>query len=98
VYKIRLPDDVAGLLRGLHPNLKRKVRAALRILLRSPFEGKSLRDDFEGLRSYRIGRFRIVYRISAKKHIEVVAIGPRKRLYEETLKILKRENNKRSQI
>jgi mRNA interferase RelE/StbE len=91
VYKIRIPDDVAALVRGLHPDLKRKTRAALRILLNNPYEGKSLRDDFEGMRSYRVGRFRIIYRISAKKHIEVVAIGPRKSIYEETLKILKRE-------
>ena len=78
-------------MRGLHPNLKRKTRAALRILLNNPYEGKPLRDDFEGMRSYRVGRFRIIYRVSAKKHIEVVAIGPRKSIYEETLKILKRE-------
>jgi mRNA interferase RelE/StbE len=80
--------------RGLHPNLKRKTRAALRILVRNPYEGKSLRDDFEGLRSYRIGRFRIVYRISTRKHIEVVAIGPRKSIYEETLRLLKRDTKK----
>jgi mRNA interferase RelE/StbE len=94
VYKIRTPDDVAALLRGLHPNLKRKPRTALRILLANPYEGKSLRDDLEGLKSYPVGRFRIIYRTSAKKHIEVVAIGPRKSIYEETSRILKRETKK----
>jgi mRNA interferase RelE/StbE len=94
VYKIRVPDEVAALLRGLHPNLKKKTRAALRALSADPYEGKSLRDDLEGLKSYRVGRFRVVYRIAAKKTIEVVAVGPRKNIYEETLRILKREARK----
>jgi mRNA interferase RelE/StbE len=91
VHKIRIPDDVATLLRGLHPTLKKKTRAALRALSTNPNEGKSLRDDLEGLKSYRVGRFRIVYRISAKKLIGIIAIGPRRSIYEETLRILKRE-------
>jgi mRNA interferase RelE/StbE len=94
VYKLRIPDDVTALLRGLHPNLKKKTRAALRFLSTNPSEGKSLKDVLEGLKSYRGGRFRIICRISAKKHIEVVAIGPRKIIYEETLRLLKREARK----
>ena len=94
MHKIRIPDDVAALLRGLHPKLKKKTRAALRVLSENPYEGKSLRDDLVGLKSYRIGRFRIIYRIFAKKHIEVVAIGPRKCIYEETLRVLRRETKK----
>ena len=91
MYRIKLPDNVAALLRSLHPDLKKKARAALRNLSTNPKEGKTLRDDLEGLRSYRVGRFRIIYRISEKKYIEVVAVGPRKRIYEETLRILKKE-------
>ncbi len=94
MYRIKLPDNVAALLRSLHPDLKKKARAALRILSTNPQDGKTLRDDLEGLRSYRVGRFRIIYRTTAKKHIEVVAIGPRKRIYEETLRILKKESKK----
>ncbi len=37
---------------------------------------------------------RIIYRVSGKKYIEVVAIGPRKNIYEETLRILKKEAKK----
>ena len=53
--------------------------------------GKSLKDELEGLRSYRISRFRIIYRISANQIIEVVAIGPRQPIYEETYRIIKKE-------
>jgi hypothetical protein len=28
--RLKVPDDVAALIRGLHPDLKRKVRSALR--------------------------------------------------------------------
>jgi len=90
LYRIRVPDEVATLLRGLHPKLKRKVRAALRILSTDPYEGKTLRDDLEGLRCYRVGRFRIIYRVSTKRHFEIIAIGPRKNIYEETLRILRK--------
>jgi mRNA interferase RelE/StbE len=91
VQKIRVPDHVAALFRSLHPDIKKKTKAALRTLSTNPYEGKSLRDDLEGLKSYRIGRFRIVYRISASNRVEIVAFGPRKSIYQETLRILKKE-------
>jgi len=39
-------------------------------------------------------RFRIVYRISSEKLIEIIAIGPRERIYEKTFLILKKERAK----
>jgi hypothetical protein len=36
------------------------------------------------LRSFRVGRFRIVDRIAAGRRIELVAVGPRAIIYEET--------------
>jgi mRNA interferase RelE/StbE len=47
----------------------------------------------EGLKSYRIRRFRIIYRISSKQIIDVVAVGPRKNIYEETYRIIRKEAN-----
>lgn len=88
---LRVPDDVLLLVRRLHPDLKRKIRAGLDELVKDPETGKALRDDLEGLWSFRIGRFRIIYRIG-KDLIEVVTIGPRRTVYEETLKRLKQEN------
>jgi mRNA-degrading endonuclease RelE of RelBE toxin-antitoxin system len=49
-----------------------------------------LRDDLAGLRSLRIGRFRIIYRIAQRGIIEMVAIGPRRSIYEATLRLLRR--------
>ena len=55
--RLMVPDDVAGLIRGLHPDLKRKVRSALDDVLADPGVGKALRDELAGLRSCRVARF-----------------------------------------
>ena len=91
--KLRVPDEVAALIRGCHPQLKRKIKAGLRQILTEPESGKPLREELTGLRSYRISRFRIVYSVSSKKIIDIIAVGPRKTIYEETYRIIKRESN-----
>jgi mRNA interferase RelE/StbE len=52
IYKIRISDRLAGVIRGLHPQLKRKIKASLKIILSNPDEGKGLRDELAGLRSF----------------------------------------------
>ena len=90
MYKLRIPDEIAALIRSLHPFLKRKIRASLQTIVSDPHAGKALKDELIGLRSFRVGRLRIIYRISDKKEIEIIAVGPRDRIYEETLRIMKR--------
>lgn len=84
LHQLSVPPDVARLIRNLHPALKRKVRDALEHLLANPHSGKALKDNLQGLRSLRVGRFRIVYRIMAGKRLALIAIGPRAIIYEET--------------
>jgi mRNA-degrading endonuclease RelE of RelBE toxin-antitoxin system len=48
----------------MHPSLKKKVRASLEVILPDPASGKALRDDLAGLRSFEIGRIRVVYKVS----------------------------------
>ena len=81
--RLRVPDDVAALIRGLHPDLKRKVRSALGDIAGDPAIGKRLRDELEGLRGCRVSRYRIVYRVSGAA-IELVAVGPRRTIHQET--------------
>ena len=88
--KLRLPQDLADLIRGMHPGLKKKVRACLEAILSDVTSGKALKDDLAGLRSFRIGRMRVIYRV-AKTEVQVVAIGPRSRIYEETARLIRRE-------
>ena len=91
--KLRVPDEVVALIRGCHPQLKRKIRAGLRHIVTVPDSGKSLKDELRGLKSYRISRFRIIYRISSNHTIDVVAVGPRKTIYKETYRIIRKEAN-----
>jgi mRNA interferase RelE/StbE len=81
--RLRVPTDVAACVRGLHPELKAKVRAGLEAIQTDHLAGKPLQDVLAGLRSHRVGRLRIIYR-TVGQVIEIVAIGPRKTIYEET--------------
>lgn len=91
IYKLRVPDDVAELVRNMHPHLKKKIKASLQIILSNPNSGKALKDELTGLRSFRVSRLRIIYRVSQRKQIEIIAIGPRERIYEETFRILNKK-------
>jgi mRNA interferase RelE/StbE len=90
MYKLKVPDDLTKFIRSLHPELKRKIKTALKILLAEPYSGKPLKDELEGLRSIRVGRFRVIYHITDQMEIHVVAVGPRTIIYEETYLLIKK--------
>lgn len=95
--KLRVPDHIANLIRGMHPDLKKKVKGSLQAILSEPYSGKPLKDELSGLRSFRVSRFRILYRVSGKRTVEIVAIGPREQIYKETYKIIAK-GGKRPQV
>jgi mRNA interferase RelE/StbE len=90
-YRLNVPDEIARLICSLNPGLKRKVKSSLRIILDELGSGKALKDELAGLRSFRVGKFRIIYRVSSKSLIDLVAVGPRVRIYEETYRMLRKE-------
>ena len=92
--RFRVPAGVAQLVRGLHPDIKRKVRAALDRLAQDVEAGKALQGDLRRLRSLRVARFRVIYRAPARRVIEIVTIGPRDRVYEETLRLVSAERRR----
>jgi len=94
MYKLVAPKDLQELIRTMHPSLKKKIKASLKIILSEPYSGKALMDELSGLRSFRISSFRIIYRIKEPGQIELVAIGPRERIYEETFRIIYKEEGK----
>ena len=93
VYRLRVPDETAGLVRNLHPHLKKKIKASLQEILSNPHSGKALKNELKGLMSFRVSTFRIVYRIASGQVIEIVAIGPRKKIYEETYRLIKKSDS-----
>ena len=93
-YKLRVPDEIVSLIRGMHPLLKKRVKAALEEICNDPYCGKNLKEELADLRSFQIKRFRIIYKVSSKKEIRIVALGPRIYIYEETFRVIqKREKS-----
>jgi mRNA interferase RelE/StbE len=93
IRRLKMSDETAELVRTLHPDLKRKIKAALEAILIDPQSGKALKEELEGLQSFRVGKFRVVYKTAKDKDkgtIEIVAVGPRKTIYEETLSLLRK--------
>ena len=94
MHKLVVPGDIRELIRRMHPVLKTKIKSSLKIILSDPCSGKALMDELAGLRSFRVGSLRLIYRIKDPKHIELVAIGPRERIYEETFRIVQKEEGR----
>jgi len=80
VRGLRVPGHVAEVVRGLHPETRRKIRGALTAVLADPTIG----DPLTGFRRVRIGRWRVVYR-ERPRAIAVFAVGPRATVYSELL-------------
>jgi len=91
MVKLIVPREVQELIKRMHPSLKKKVKASLKIILSEPYAGKALMEELSGLRSFRISSFRIIYRVKEPELIELVALGPRERIYEETFRIVQKE-------
>lgn len=91
LYKLRVPNEIADLIRNLHPQLKRKVKSALKLIISDPQAGKPLKADLKGFSSFKVGQFRIIYRIASNRVIEIITIGPRKTIYDETYIIIRKE-------
>ncbi len=73
------------------PSLEFRFPSPLEHIQSEPEAGKALRDELTGLRILRIGRLRIIYRVEKPGIIDIVAIGPRKTIYEETFILVKKE-------
>jgi len=82
-WTLRYAASAARSLRKLDPQVQRRIRAALEQLAEDPERGKPLQLTLSGLRSWRSGDFRIVYRI-VQNHVEilVLAIGHRREVYD----------------
>ena len=57
-------------------------------LAAQPELGKPLRGELEGVWSARVGRYRVIYRLS-RTVLFVVLIGPRATIYEDAARLLR---------
>ena len=90
MLELRVPNHLVELIRGLHPEIKRKIRGSLKALVIEPHTGTFLKNELEELRSFKVQRLRIIYRIDIQREIQIVAVGPREQIYEETYRLIRK--------
>lgn len=80
--RISASDQVAGWLRNLPPDPKRRVRAALKRLADWQGDIQALRGELEGFYRLRVGGYRIVYRVVEGEVIALDYADTRDVVYE----------------
>lgn len=92
LFRPDIPPHVAEVIRSLHPDLKRSIKSAIRAIAADPECGELLQRELDGLRKYRVRRFRIVYAIDQKTRvIRLMAVGHRRYVYEDLTEQLRRK-------
>lgn len=71
-------------LKEREPRLFQRVRSVLESLGRDPFQGKALKGQLRGMLSYRVGSYRILYRVERSELVVLVLdIGDRREVYRQ---------------
>lgn len=90
-FRPDIPPHVADVIRSLHPDLKQLIKSAIRAIAANPDCGEPLQRELDGLRKYRVRRFRIVYAVQQKARvIRLMAVGHQRAIYEELTDQLRR--------
>jgi len=83
LYKIKATQTAHDLLASFHPEIKKTLKDALKDLKKNPNLGKDLQRDLGGYQSYRIKRYRIIYKIDiVDKAVVIHYVGHRRDVYE----------------
>jgi mRNA interferase RelE/StbE len=84
MYDIELKSSVEKDLKKIAKSqIARILNKISEVLSKDPEKGKALKDNLEGLYSYRIGDYRVIYSIIEKdKTVLILRIGHRKDVYD----------------
>jgi mRNA interferase RelE/StbE len=92
-FSARYTRECARLISKLPPEIKRLVRATIATLLDEPKIGTELTGELDGYFSYRIRRYRIIYRVNEEEScIDVYHAGHRRDVYETLRSLLSARN------
>ena len=79
-YKAALTKNFLRELKNLPENVKERILKAIDEILVSPFLGIKLRGELEGLWRWRVGKYRIVYKINRESRLVIfLDVGIRKK-------------------
>ena len=88
-FSARFTPECARLISKLPPDIKPLVRSTVDSLLAKPTIGTELAAELDGYWSYRVRRYRIIYRINEEEcYIEVYHVGHTREVYEVLRSIL----------
>ncbi len=83
MWKIQYTQKAVKAFKKLNPDIKEKLRIAIEELRIQPDAGKQLAGPLKGLRSLRVGNYRIIYRKEVQVLvILIITIGHRKEVYK----------------
>lgn len=92
MYQIKLTPTTVQIFSKLHPEVKKQLKEALNTLKENPYSGKTLREELNFFRSFKIKRYRVIYHIDdSLRHIVIVALGHRRDIYEIATKLLQQD-------
>ena len=84
-FEVQLTDEATTHYQSLDANMTRRVDNAMDTLGRNPLFGPNivkLKGQYAGLYRYRVGRYRIIYRIDMENHRCIIrSIYPRGKAY-----------------
>jgi mRNA interferase RelE/StbE len=82
-YEAALTRNFLRQLNKLPKNVKSRVLKAVDELIRNPFLGVRLRGELRGRWRWRVGKYRMIYRIDeTSKLVVFLDVGLRKKIYE----------------
>lgn len=89
----RYTPECSALISKLPPEIKRLVRSTIDALLAKPEVGTELTGELDGYRSYRMRRYRIIYRVNEEESCtEVYHVGHRRDVYQTLRSLLSPRN------
>jgi mRNA interferase RelE/StbE len=75
----------------LPPENKKMITAGLKALSQNPDSGGNLQEELSGFKSYKLKRYRIIYKVSEKDNgIRVYYAGHRRDVYEQFRTLLEK--------
>ena len=96
IYRLEFTVKAGETYAYLPPSVKQRVKEGFRFLGQNPLGGEPLRNELAGRWKFRVGRFRIIYRMEVSRRVVlIIAVGPRQDIYGHVADILKAEEQVR---
>ena len=90
-YRVRFTPEAVQCITRLHPDHKKIIRNALDDLRRAPYAGDDLQDELVEFKSFKPGKFRIIYTVDDDhRFIQVFYVGHRRDVYDQFRLLLTR--------